>query len=177
MRRWIQGRHEPSGPSDSPKPSDRPKSAGRSKPSGRPERETGVPLVATNDIHYIGREEQLAQEVLLCIGNNKTLQDENRYRLGSDQFYFKSEQEMRDLFHDMPEVCDRTNEIAARCDIKFHLKDEKGAPIYHLPSYPTSGNVSLKEEISNLAHKGLERRFKEAEERQEPVPEDQRGSW
>ncbi|MGZ3723256.1 MAG: PHP domain-containing protein, partial [Bdellovibrionales bacterium] len=53
--------------------------------------DTGVPLVAANDIHYLTRDEQMAQEVLLCIGGNKSLQDENRYRLGSDQFYFKSE--------------------------------------------------------------------------------------
>jgi len=138
---------------------------------------TGVPLVAANDIHYLTRDEQMAQEVLLCIGNNKSLQDENRYRLGSDQFYFKSEDQMRDLFQDMPEVCDRTSEIAERCNLKFHLKDEKGAPIYHLPSYPTTEGVSLEDEIARIARVGLEARFEEASKRGEAVPEEKKPKY
>ncbi len=96
---------------------------------------TGVKTVACNDIHYLSKEDQLAQEVLICIGTNKTLQDEARFRLGSDQFYFKGADEMRDLFRDHQEACDRTLEIAERCNVKFNLKDANGAPIYHLPSY------------------------------------------
>ena len=75
---------------------------------------TGVPYVAANDVHYANREDQIAQEVLVCIGSNKTLHDDARFRLGSDQFYFKSPGEMRELFKDMPEACDRTLEIAER---------------------------------------------------------------
>lgn len=138
---------------------------------------TGIPLVAANDVHYLTRDEQLAQEVLLCIGTNKSLQDETRYRLGSDQFYFKSEEQMRDLFRDMPEVCDRTLEIAERCDLKFNLKDANGAPIYHLPSYPTTNGVSLDQEIALLARAGLKRRFEEAVKRGEAVPEDQHAKY
>ena len=138
---------------------------------------TGVPLVATNDVHYLSRDEQLAQEVLLCIGNNRTLQDESRYRLGSDQFYLKSEDQMRELFRDMPEACDRTIEIAERCNLKFNLKDEKGQPIYHLPSYPTEAGSTLDQEIARIARAGLERRFEEAAKRGEPIPEDQREKY
>jgi DNA polymerase-3 subunit alpha len=134
---------------------------------------TGVKVVASNDVHYLTREDQLAQEVLICIGTNKTLQDESRFRLGSDQFYFKGADEMRDLFSDLPEACDRTLEIAERCDVKFHLKDEKGSPIYHLPSYPTTEGQSLQDEIAVLAQAGLKRRFEEAEKRGEAIsPED-----
>jgi len=132
---------------------------------------TGVKTVASNDIHYISKEDQLAQEVLICIGTNKTLQDEGRYRLGSDQFYFKGSDEMRNLFRDLPEACDRTLEVSERCDLKFNLKDAKGAPIYHLPSYPTTEGLTVDDEIRNLSLKGLERRFHEAAHRNEAVPE------
>ncbi len=136
--------------------------------------DTGVRLVAANDVHYMTRDEQLAQEVLLCIGSNRTLQDQSRYRLGSDQFYFKSPQQMHDLFSDIPGACDRSLEIAERCDLQFKLKDSKGAPIYHLPSYPTQAGRSLEEEIRELAKAGLEERFREADARGEGVVEDQR---
>jgi len=128
-----------------------------------------LPVVATNDVHYLSREDQLAQEVLICIGTNKTLQDETRFRLGSDQFYFKSPQEMRSRFADLPQLCDRTLEVAERCDVKFNLKDQNGAPKYHLPSYPTPPNVTVQEEFSRLAREGLNRRFQEAERRGEAI--------
>jgi DNA polymerase-3 subunit alpha len=140
-------------------------------------RDAGVPLVVANDVHYLTRDEQMAQEVLLCIGNNKTLQDESRFRLGSDQFYFKSAEQMRDLFRDLPEACDRTLEISERCDLKFNLKDAKGAPIYHLPSYPTREDRSLAEEIAMLAKAGLERRFEEAEKRGEGIALEERDKY
>lgn len=133
---------------------------------------TGVPLVAANDVHYMHQQDQIAQEVLICIGSNRTLEDESRFRLGSDQFYFKDSDHMRQLFKDLPEVCDRTLEIAERCNIQFELEDEKGNPIYHLPSYPTEGGVTLKEEIKRLAQAGLEQRFAEAAQRGEPVSEE-----
>lgn len=132
-------------------------------------RKEGIPLVAANDVHYLYREDQLAQEVLICVGSNKTLQDDQRYRLGSDQFYFKSPDEMRELFKDIPEACEQTLEIAKRCDVQFKIKDSQGRPIYHLPSYPTQGGVSLAEEIKKQAFKGLEVRKKEAEERNEKI--------
>ena len=127
-----------------------------------------VPLVATNDVHYLDRTDQLAQEVLICIGSNKTLRDETRFRLGSDQFYFKSAQAMRDLFHDLPEACDNTLKIAEQCQVKFKLKDDSGKAIYHLPTYPTASG-SLGEEMSRLAREGLVQRMAEAENRGEPI--------
>jgi DNA polymerase-3 subunit alpha len=132
---------------------------------------TGVPVVAANDVHYLTQDDQIAQEVLVCIGTNKTLQDESRFKLGSSEFYLKSPQDMNKLFADIPEAAARTLEIADRCNVKFKLKDENGKPIYHLPSYPTQGGVSLKEEIKRVAFEGLEERFKEAAARGEPVNE------
>jgi DNA polymerase-3 subunit alpha len=138
---------------------------------------TGAKLVATNDVHYVSRDDQMAQEVLICIGTNKTLQDENRFRLGSDQFYFKGAQQMRDLFADVPAACGNTLEIAERCNLKFNLKDDKGAPIYHLPSYPTEAGLSLQDEIAGLARAGLQRRFDEAERRGEAIVEGEREKY
>jgi DNA polymerase-3 subunit alpha len=136
-----------------------------------------ISLVATNEVHYMTRDEQMAQEVLLCIGSNKTLHDESRYRLGSDQFYFKSPQAMQDLFQDLPDAISETVKIAERCDLKFNLKDAKGAPIYHLPSFPTTDGRTLEQEIEILSRKGLEVRFEEAARRGDAVLESEKPKY
>jgi DNA polymerase-3 subunit alpha len=138
---------------------------------------TGVPVVAANDVHYLNQDDQMAQEVLVCIGTNKTLQDESRFRLGTDQFYFKSAAQMREIFRDLPEACDRTLEIAERCQIKFKLKDESGKAIYHLPSFPTSEGRTVKEEIKLIAERGLQRRFDEAAALGRSIPEDKKTDY
>jgi DNA polymerase III subunit alpha len=135
-------------------------------------KETGVPLVATNNVHYLEQEDQLGQEVLICIGSNKTLQDESRFRLGSDQFYFKKAAQMRALFKDLPEACDNTLAVAERCDVKFKLKDEAGRAIYHLPTFPTPEGVAVLDYIKERIETGLKERFQEAAVRGEPVPEE-----
>lgn len=129
----------------------------------------GIPRVATNDVHYLKKEDQIAQEVLVCIGSNKTLNDDSRFRLGSDEFYLKSSDQMRDLFKDEPELCDRTLEIADRCNLEFKLKDASGKSLYYLPSYKTDEGVTLKQEVERLTRLGLEDRFAEAERRGEVV--------
>lgn len=134
---------------------------------------TGVPLIAANDVHYLSRDDQMAQEVLICIGTNKTLSDETRIRLGSDQFYFKSPDDMKYLYKGQEELCDRTLEVAERCKLKFNLKDAQGKTLYHLPSFPTREGVSVQEEIRLRSYEGLEQRFKEAAARNEKVTEEQ----
>lgn len=131
----------------------------------------GIPCVAANDVHYLSQDDQMSQEVLICIGTNKTLQDESRFRLGTDQFYFKDSEKMRKLFHDLPETCDRTLEIADRCQLKFKMKDESGKAIYHLPSFPTVEGRTLKEEIKIVSEQGLEKRFQEAADLGRPIDE------
>lgn len=138
---------------------------------------TGVPLVATNDVHYLTADDQVAQEVLVCIGTNKTLSDDSRFRLGSSEFYFKKSQEMRELFSDMPEVCDRTLEISERCNIKFRLKDDAGKPIYHLPTYPADEGLTIKETIAKKSKEGLVYRFEETKLRGEDVPEEKKPDY
>ncbi len=130
-----------------------------------------VPMVATNDVYYLNKEDQLAQEVLVCIGSNKTLQDDSRWKLGSSEFYFKSSDQMYDLFKDCPELCERTVEIAEKCNLEFRLEDESGKSIYHLPTFPTTNNLSLVDELRRLTKVGLVERFEEADKRGESVPE------
>ncbi|MCE3010184.1 MAG: DNA polymerase III subunit alpha [Proteobacteria bacterium] len=132
---------------------------------------TGVPLVAANDVHYLHQDDQIAQEVLICIGTNKTLQDESRYRLGSDQFYLKSTEQMKSLFADIPEAIENTLQVNERCQVKFKLKDDNGKAIYHLPSFPTQEGRSLREEIEAQSTAGLQERFQEAAARGEEISE------
>src|SRR5207249_4979563 len=126
-------------------------------------KQEGVPLVAANDVQYLNRDDSFAQDVLMCIGMNKTLQDESRWKLGSDEFWFKGPDQMRELFKAFPEAIENTLKIAEQCKIEFKLKDEKGSQIYHLPTYPTEQGRPLEEEIKSLALLGLKDRFLEAE--------------
>lgn len=136
-----------------------------------------VPLVATNDVHYIAQDDQIAQEVLVCIGTNKTLADESRYKLGSSEFYFKSQEQMKKLFSDMPEAIAATQEISDRCQVKFKLKDETGKAIYHLPSFPTEAGRTVKEEIAYRSSEGLKVRFEELKINGSEVPADKKPEY
>ena len=82
-------------------------------------RETGIPLVATNDAHYLTHADARAQEVLLCIQTGKTMSDQHRMRFATDQFYFKTAEEMTAVFPDLPEALARTVEIASRCNLRI----------------------------------------------------------
>jgi DNA polymerase III subunit alpha len=86
-------------------------------------RETGIPLVATNDCHYLSHEDARAQEVLMCIQTGKTLSDTQHMRFATDQFYFKSPEEMADVFAEVPEALAHTLDIAERCNL--HLEKEQ----------------------------------------------------
>jgi DNA polymerase III subunit alpha len=85
-------------------------------------RETGIPLVATNDCHYLTRADARAQEVLMCIQTGKTLSDTARMKFPTDQFYFKTYEEMLGVFGEIPEALDRTMDIAARCNVHLEKK-------------------------------------------------------
>jgi DNA polymerase III subunit alpha len=93
-------------------------------------RELGLPLVATNDSHYLSKGDAQAHDVLLCIGTGKTVADTSRMKFFSDEFYVKSAEEMRQLFADVPEACDNTLEIVKRIDLKIPEK------FFYLPDYP-----------------------------------------
>jgi DNA polymerase-3 subunit alpha len=81
--------------------------------------ETGIPLVATNDCHYLTQADARAQEVLLCIQTGKTMSDPKRMKFATDQFFFKTAEEMAQVFRELPDALERTVEIAARCNVKI----------------------------------------------------------
>ena len=93
-------------------------------------RELNLPIVATNDSHYLEQRDAPAHDVLLCIGTGKTVSDTSRMKFYSDQFYVKSAAEMYELWADLPEACENTVKIAERIDIRIPEK------IFHLPQYP-----------------------------------------
>jgi len=99
-------------------------------------RETGIPLVATNDCHYLTHGDARAQEVLMCIQTGKTISDSERMRFDTDQFYFKSPEEMAALFAEIPEALAHTLEIAERCNL--HLEKNKHVfPHFEVPAGET----------------------------------------
>jgi len=85
-------------------------------------RETGVPLVATNDCHYLTQEDARAQDVLVCIQTGKTVSDSNRMKFATDQFYFKTPEEMYAIFGEIPDALSRTLEVAERCNVHLEAK-------------------------------------------------------
>ncbi len=116
-------------------------------------RQFTLPLVATNDCHYLHRKDAKAHEVLLCLQTGKTLQDSDRMRFPSDQFYFKSPEEMADLFRDIPEAIGHTVEIAEQCNLEIRF-DEK-----HIPRIPVPAGETAESYLEKLAREGLERRL------------------
>ena len=125
-----------------------------------------LPLVAGGDVHYVEKKDSVTQDVLFCIGANRTLYDKERSRLGPPEFYFKDEMEMRGMFSfDFYQTaCDNALEIADQCKVRFKIKDKKNRLIYHLPQ-SAKGEENLKE----LAYKGLKKRFQEAHLRGEEI--------
>jgi len=117
--------------------------------------ETGIPLVATNDIHYIEASDERAHEVLLCIQTAKTILDEGRMRYGSDQFYLKTSQEMYDLFPDNIDALANTQKIADRCNIKIEFNN------YKLPKFPLPEGYTTQQYLRELCEKGLQNRYGE----------------
>ena len=97
-------------------------------------RETGIPLVATNDCHYLTRDDARAQEVLVAIQTGKTLSDPNRMKFPTDQFYFKTCEEMSAVFSEIPDAVTRTMEIAERCTLKFRRASRWTASLSGLPA-------------------------------------------
>ena len=112
-----------------------------------------LPVVATNDCHYLSKSHVLAHEVLLCVGTGKNLSDTKRLTFSSDQFYFKSPDEMRNSFKDIPEAIHNTLKIAEKCDLKIEF-DKSYLPVYQSPE-----GLSLDDYLIKLAKDGLEKRL------------------
>jgi len=112
-----------------------------------------LPTVATNDCHYLHRKDAKAQEALLCIQTGKTLQDSDRMKFSSDEFYFKSPQEMADLFRNTPEAITHAVEIAEQCNLEIRF-DEK-----HIPRITVPAGETAESYLEKLAKEGLDLRL------------------
>ncbi len=125
-------------------------------------REMNVPLVATNDCHYLEEKDTDAQEVLMCIQTGKTLDDQNRMRMETRELYVKSEEEMRALFRACPEAIDNTAVIAERCHVEFEFG------VTRLPAYPVETGETPYEMLSRLCLEGIRRLYPDAKEGDAP---------
>src|ERR1700756_4015213 len=102
-------------------------------------KETGIPLVATNDCHYLHHDDAHAQEVLLCIQTGKTMSDAHRMKFQTDQFYFKTAAEMAQVFGELPDALSRTVDIAHRCNVKIE-RIPSPFPEFKVPAGHTAGS-------------------------------------
>ena len=116
-------------------------------------RETGIPMAATNDAHYITKEDAKMQSILLCIQTGKTIADADRMEFQTDEFYLKSTDEMYDLFSMVPEACENTNKIAEQCSFEFTFGETK------LPYFKAPDGMENQAYFEKLCWEGLERRY------------------
>ncbi len=114
--------------------------------------ELKIPLIATNDVHYLERAHASAHEALLCVQTQTTLDDPNRMRMTTDEFYFKSPEEMKKAFAHIPEAITNTLEIAEKCNLEFDFKK------IHLPRYDPPSGETKEAFLLHLCQEGLKRR-------------------
>ena len=119
-------------------------------------RETGLPLIVSNDAHYLRREDATMQDVLLCIQTGKTVDDPNRMKFQGEEFYLKSEAELRELFPGLDEAFENTCRIADRCNLEFVFNE------YHLPSFPVPEGYTNEEYFRKLCMDGFRERYPDA---------------
>lgn len=115
--------------------------------------ETGIPLIATNDMHYINREDAAAHEILLCIQTGKTMDDPDRMKFPGDEFYLKSPEEMQELFNYIPSAIENTLKIAEECNVAFEFNKTK------LPKFETPDGIDSKGYLRKLCTEGLQKRY------------------
>ncbi len=118
-------------------------------------RETGLGLVATNDVHYLYREDAAVHDVLLCIQTGKTVHDSDRLKFETDEFYLKSASEMEELFRDHPEALQNTLRIAGRCSVDFQFDQ------LFLPGYEVPEGKETSAYLEELCREGLRNRYPE----------------
>jgi len=114
----------------------------------------GIPLVATNDVHYLEKSDADSQAILMCIQTNNVITDGRPFGFETDEFYFKSTEEMEALFSTFPGACENTLKIAEKCNFDFEFDK------LHLPYFKPSGNLNHKEQLAENTYKGFEKREK-----------------
>ena len=120
--------------------------------------ETGIPFVATNDVHYVKQEDAAAHDILLCIQTARTVDDQDRMRFPNDQFYLKSEEEMLQLFSDIPEAIENTRHIAEACNVDFKFGE------LHLPEFQAPEGKDNRAYLRELCMDGIKDRYGQPDE-------------
>ena len=118
-------------------------------------RKLGIPLVVSNDCHYLRKDDAFAHDVLLCIGTQKTVSDPDRLRYDSDNFYVKTADEMHAIFPDDHQALENTLAIAERCDLVIPTGS------FHLPEFPVPEGYTLQSYFEKVVREGLEERLSE----------------
>ena len=118
-------------------------------------KKTGIPLVATNDAHYLTKDDAKAHDIMLCIAQSKTVNETNRMKFGGPEFYVRSPEEMWNIFSGTPEVLTRTLDIAEMCDLKIPL-GENQLPIFPIPE--NESHLSIDEYFEKKVREGFEKR-------------------
>ncbi|MEN0086662.1 MAG: DNA polymerase III subunit alpha, partial [Leifsonia sp.] len=116
-------------------------------------KDLGLPLVATNDLHYTHAEDAKSHAALLCVQSGSTLDDPNRFKFDADEFYLKTPEQMRQLFRDYPDACDNTLAIAERCDVRFDTAAN------YMPRFPVPEGETEQTWFVKEVEKGLEQRY------------------
>jgi DNA polymerase-3 subunit alpha len=131
-------------------------------------KELTIPVVATNDCHYLRQEEARVHDILLCIQTGKTVNSPDRMRFETDEFYFKSPEEMKEAFKEVPEAIKNTIEIAERCNLELRLDE------HHLPDFPVPADETLDSYLDKKSKKGLDGRLHGMDGKKDKELE---GSW
>jgi DNA polymerase-3 subunit alpha len=126
-----------------------------------------IPLVATNDCHYLDKEDARAHEILLCVQTGKTIYDPDHFRFGTDQLYFKSREEMHNYFKSYPGALENTVSIAKRCNVDFDFKS------YHFPKFETPSGQAAEEFFEQKAWEGYNQKIKRVKEKNPEIDESQ----
>ena len=133
--------------------------------------EMGLPVVATNDVHFLEADDFEAHEARVCIGESRTLDDPRRDRRFSDQQYLRSPEEMIELFSDIPEAVENTVEIARRCSVQVRMGE------YFLPDYPIPEGLTMDEFFRQVSEEGLEERLAKTLSKDDPEYDQKREAY
>ena len=122
-------------------------------------KDAGIPLVITNDVHYVDKSDSKAHEVLLCIQTGKKLSDADKMEFQTNEFYFKSKEQMQEIFPNDIEALENTNKIADMCDFDFEFGK------YHLPKYDVPEGYSAETYLKKLCQDGIKKRYEDIDEK------------
>ena len=131
-------------------------------------KELSIPLVATNDCHYLKKNDSETHDVLLCIQTGKTVDEENRLRFTTQEYYYKSPEEMYRLFSETPEALENTVKIAEQCNVELPMGE------YHFPQFPLEHGEDLDTRLSRESREGLEKRLDHIRKNRGLTPEDEK---